>query len=53
MAWLINDESVHVNAESSWKTLTQKVLLQAKLEAVHNSRLRIVMERFGIDENGE
>lgn len=53
MAWLIDDESVRINAQSTWKTLTEKVLLHAKLEAVHNSRLRVLMEQFDIDEECE
>ena len=34
MAWLIKHENLRIDAKSTWKTLTRKILLQAQLEAI-------------------
>ena len=52
MEWLIEGENLQATAASTWKALTPKVLLQAKLEGVHNSRLHFIMNQYGISERG-
>ena len=51
MEWLLEGEDLRATAASTWKTLTPKVLLQAKLEAVHNSRLHSITSRYEISED--
>ena len=52
MQRLVNDAELRVSSIQSWKTITPKVLSQARIEAVHNSRLRISIAQTSLDDEG-
>ncbi len=53
MQRLVDDDHLRTSSARTWKDLTVKVLCQAKLEYVHNSRLRISMYQYGINKEGK
>ena len=44
MERLVEDEKLRVTSVETWKNMAPKILSQAKIEATHNSRLRLALE---------
>ena len=52
MERLVEDDKLKLTSAETWKNLTPKILSQAKIESIHNSRLRSALEEKSPESEG-
>ena len=52
MQRLVQDDQLRVSSIRTWRDITPRVIRQAQVEAVHNSRLREATSEIGLDDEG-